>query len=352
MNESSPANCSCPENILDTWSSLLEKYIIPTLGCLGLLSNLTAILVLRCRELKSTFHQSLLTLAICDIFLLIFIMGEILIDVQNVIYIYIFPYFWNPLKNIVMSWETFLIMSIATERFLVVCRPLLYRRHRLRCSSLIHLLTFILPGLLCAIIINVPKFFEVEHVFYEDKVDFKATALRMDEDYIYFYTHWTRLLATGIVPFLYLVFTNTIIIIQIRRGEALSDILRQNTNKSLQLKTPKPMKPQRLKFSNHSAVTLTMIVLIYMMCNLPRLVLNLVEYTLLSEMYKLDDCGCLLVHWWISSMIRISHFLLAINSSVNFLIYFLSSKPFKKLLEIKIQNILYKWFGIRIKFGN
>jgi hypothetical protein len=33
-----------------------------------------------------------------------------------------FPYFWYPLKNIVMSWTTFLVMGIATERYLAVCR--------------------------------------------------------------------------------------------------------------------------------------------------------------------------------------------------------------------------------------
>ena len=130
--------------------------------------------------------------------------------------------------------------------------------------------------------------------------------------------------------------TNTIIIIQIRRAQIISVGLRQNTRKSSQLQNPKPKKPERLQFSNHSALTLTMIVLIYLVCNLPRLALNLLEYTLLSEIYMFDECGCLLIHWWISSLIRISHFLLAINSSVNFLIYFSSSKPFKKLLEIKV----------------
>ena len=123
-----------------------------------------------------------------------------------------------------MSWEAFLIMSIATERFLVVCQPLLYRRHRLRFSSFIHLLTFILPGLLCAIVINIPKFFEAELVFEENSIDFQATALRLDEDYIYYYTHWTRLLATGVVPTLYLVCMNTIIIVKIRKGMVIGPL--------------------------------------------------------------------------------------------------------------------------------
>jgi hypothetical protein len=122
-------NCSCPVNILDTWSSMLEDIFIPSIGSLGLIGNLAAIFVLKCPELKSTFHQSLLTLAMCDIILILFILGDKVVDVNNVYYIYMFPYFWNPVKNIIMSWETFLIMSIATERFLAVCLPVIYRRH-------------------------------------------------------------------------------------------------------------------------------------------------------------------------------------------------------------------------------
>ena len=41
-------------------------------------------------------------------------------------------------------------------------------------------------------------------------------------------------------------------------------------------------------------LTLTAIVMLYLICNLPRLVLNVVEYQLTSEIYKLDECGCYL----------------------------------------------------------
>ena len=177
LNQLHDENCSCLENLLDSWTGHIETYLVPSIGCLGLLGNITAIVVLRSPQLKSTFNQSLLTLAICDIIFLFFIMADIVVDVQHVIYILMFPYFWNPLKNIVISWETFLIMSIATERFLAVCRPILYRRHKLRTSSFIHLLTFILPGLLFAIIINFPKFSEVELVFDLYFIDFQATNL-------------------------------------------------------------------------------------------------------------------------------------------------------------------------------
>ena len=322
---------------------MMEKILIPTIGSLGLVGNLTAIFVLKCPELKTTFHQSLLTLAICDVIFLIFLISDIFIVVKNVPYIYMFPYFLNPLKNIMMSWETFLIMSISTERFLAVCQPLLYRRHKLRCSSLIHLLTYILPGLVFATLLNIPKFLEVELISSPEGVDFQATSLRLNQDYIYYYTHWTRLLATGIIPILYLAMTNTAIIIKIREGNKLSDGLRKNgsiyvINSCQGSRTPSMLK--LVKTPSNSALTLTTIVLVYLICNLPRLALNLVEYLLISEIYQVDDCGCYLAPWWLSSLIRSSHLLLTCNSSVNFLIYVAVSKRFKKVFKIRSKNIL------------
>ena len=333
---SNQSNCSCQINPVDTLSRQLESFLVPGIGCMGLLSNLIAILVLRSPQLKSTFHQSLLTLAICDILFLLFILGDIVIDVNHVFYIYMFPYFWNPLKNIAMSWETFLIMSIASERFLAVCRPLLYRKRSLRTSSFIHLLTFILPGLLFAIIINVPKFFEVELVFEGGKVDFRMTDLRKDINYIYYYTHWTRLLATGIIPLVFLVTTNTMVIIKVKEGKIESFKLRQQLQRNPRLQN------ERKPTSTYLSLALTGIVLVYIICNLPRLILNMVEYSLLSEIYTLDDCGCTKAPWWISSFIRSSHLLLTVNCSVNFFIYISFSKRFKKVFKIKIDVVLHK----------
>ena len=109
-------NCSCEESLLEVLSKLwLSDVLFPLVCSLGVLGNLVAILVLRSPEMKSTFHQSLLTLAACDIILLSVTLCDHYVDVTAPIYVFLFPYAWNPLKNILMSWETFLIMSISTE---------------------------------------------------------------------------------------------------------------------------------------------------------------------------------------------------------------------------------------------
>ena len=49
------------------------------------------------------------------------------LDLRNQTFIFLFPYVWNPFKNILMTFETFLMMSITTERYLATRSPLQYR---------------------------------------------------------------------------------------------------------------------------------------------------------------------------------------------------------------------------------
>ena len=49
------------------------------------------------------------------------------LDLNNQLFIILFPYVWNPFKNILMTFETFLMMSITTERYLAIKNPLEYR---------------------------------------------------------------------------------------------------------------------------------------------------------------------------------------------------------------------------------
>ena len=48
------------------------------------------------------------------------------LDLRNQTFILLFPYVWNPFKNILMTFETFLMMSITTERYLATRNPLEY----------------------------------------------------------------------------------------------------------------------------------------------------------------------------------------------------------------------------------
>ena len=140
------------------------------MGVFGLLGNLTTVIIVLRPEMRSNFHQSILALAIVDMLfvsLLVIDVFRLDLDIQNQTYILLFPYFLNPLKNILLCCETYLVMSIATERLMAVSKPIKFRLKNLHYSSRVHFCTFILPTIVLAVIINIPKFFETSLVFVE-----------------------------------------------------------------------------------------------------------------------------------------------------------------------------------------
>ena len=337
-------NCSSSDNFsIEGFNFVVENVMIPVLGSVGIVGNVLAILVLKNPDMKSTFHQSLIALASCDIVFLSLMLLDYTQYVNNGFYIIIFPYFLNPLKNILLSLETFLIMSISTERVLAVCKPVLYRTHKLRHSSAIHLLTYILPPIIFSLILNIPKFLEAEFYIAEERIapnvtqeslKFRFTELRLNPTYIYYYTHWTRLLCTGIIPFFYLLIANGCIF---RRMRSSNKFLISGGGLS-----------QKSNVLQKSSKSLFAIVILYLISNTPRLLLNCVEYQYFFFIMDINYCESRSITFWFDLLLSINHLSLIINSSANILIYCTISRIFKNRLFQKLKT----GFGFSVKSGN
>ena len=266
-------------------------------------------------------------------------------------------------------------MAIALERLLVVVKPIRYRVGILRKSIRIHSLVFIVPPILLSFLINIPKFLETELFYYnvtniygkKDYLwDYRVTALRGDPDYIYYYVHWFRNIFTGIIPIIFLIIVNTAIYYFLpstrsqpqysmsfsRNQDGVSEqylmeqSIRSIRSRDLSISNDVPLEifnSQEINLSRHpspripnrrtnySALTLTLIVIMYIICNIPRLILNLFEHLLQEELAnKKDKCGCKEEPKWFTILCSISHFLLTLNSSANFIIYGVTEKKFKK----------------------
>ena len=257
--------------------------------------NLGAILTLLRTEMKSTFQQTLITLAVVDILFVITLIIEVHrfdLDLSNQVFILFFPYFWNPLKNILMTFETFLMMSITTERYLAVRNPLAYRLGLVRYSSSLHLAVYILPALLLSVILNIPKFLETELVtidMVDDSgasihiIDYNITDLRKDPDYIFYYINWTRFPATGFLPFAFLFFFNFLLARQIWVKK--SELREQENGDGMRLrKSSEEVGAEcTTQASNSSVILLVVIVNVYLACNIPRRVVTIMIKIILTS---------------------------------------------------------------------
>ena len=156
MPENQSMNCSCGR--FDTnVEYIIVDLLTPFIGFLGLTGYISSILFLRRSPVKSTFQQSLLVLFTLDSFLLILHISDSFFGFQHLFYILLYPSILYPMMGILQSSETFLIMSLSTERFLAVYKPIQFRGHVVRTSSSIHALVFILPPLCIALVLNISK---------------------------------------------------------------------------------------------------------------------------------------------------------------------------------------------------
>ena len=183
-----------------------------------------------------------------------------------------------------------------------------------------------------AVLINIPKFLEAEFVVRNQTnsdnisitvLDFTFTSLRLNPIYIYFYTHWTRLLISGILPFSCLLVMNVLIFITINRSNRST--IKYEANNIRRSKFPK------------STLTLAAFFVLYLICNTPRLLLNCVEYYYFSAIMESDLCQCSWAIFLFEILLIINHLFLVINSSANIFIYFFISKTFKQTLLLKLR---------------
>ena len=81
-------------------------------------------------------------------------------------------------------------------------------------------------------------------------------------------------------------------------------------------------------------LTVVTAVLMFLVSNTPRLVLNLTEYSVHSgDPSAPGGCGCDTTPTWFTVTISVNHFLLTINSSINFLIYCSVGDKFKAVVR-------------------
>jgi hypothetical protein len=392
--------------MIRTCAFWLEGVLLIGVGSVGILGNLIAILVLHLEKKTTTssssFNRLLAMLATFDtIFILFTLMDYSLARVffwpwarDSEVWVYLIPKVLYPLNNMTFCCSIYLTVMLAWERYLAVCHPNHYRMvNRAQAGYTRTLLVYVLPVVLFSIVLNIPKFLETELVYddYEAALSAnKATAsmgiekdtefdsllledsyldneeaktsiptlstpdlkpalnlrmskLRNDSDYIAYYIFATRLIVTGLLPFGALVFFNYRIHVGLRTAR-----LRVREWKFPRRTAGATLRHQRMRTELNLAVVLVAIVVVFLVCNLPRLLLNLLELVLLHMQKEEEEegmgsrsCqGIILLPAWFQCLTAFSHLMLMTNASVNFLIYWSMSACFKTVLRTSLKTAM------------
>ena len=133
----------------------------------------------------------------------------------------------------------------------------------------------ILPAVLLAVAVNIPKFLETEVEVEGDTSYITVTELRMSREYSLYYQHWTRFIFLGILPFILLLGLNLKIFVQIFK------VIMIITFKVIMIMRIMMMimilQVSSFKKDRRSSVLLLLLVAVFLLCHAPRLALNLYE---------------------------------------------------------------------------
>ena len=349
------------------------------MGCLGFVVNIIMIIILSTQEFRKIFFNKLIiTLTVSDILYLSFSVYESLhlyfIETSYCGLPGYIQFISYPLRKITMCFSIYMTVILTFERYLAVTAPITHRNRSIGSSWRKQFLKYISPVCLVSFVVfGLPLFFAFkmkEYTFTEDTSlktnnitqndttddELKVISthcmipwLRTDRWYILLYNNLTNFVITGAIPFILLVCFNC----QIYRTIKDSIRTRQQLNirkstRNVDHRRQSEVEAQEKGTDILQSLVLFGIVISFFVCHVLRVVLNLEEIIYFEELGRLQsmDVKCSWVQFWTLIAGDLSHFLLQVNSSINFFIYGFLSKQFKKALKEKIFNFnaLKRWF--------
>lgn len=291
---------------------LTEGIVLNVVGLLGLIGNIISMIILSRPQMRSSINYLLIGLARCDTVLIITSILLFGLPAINTYTGYLFEYhfrayafiapFLYPISIIAQTVSVYLTVIVTLERFVAVCHPLqarsycTYGRARL----------YVWLTVIFATLYNGTRFFEVDccNISYDEKLQYimyeaRPTKLRRHPLYINVYINGFYVVFIYMVPFIMLAVLNAAIYRQIQRANAERQRLSRLQKREIGL-----------------ATMLLCVVVVFFFCNILALVANTMEAI----------NGLI-----IDQLIKTSNMLVTINSSVNFVIYVIYGKKFKRL---------------------
>ncbi len=307
-----------------------EGILVPAAGGVGILGNILCILVLQLKDLDlaSSFVNLLTTLCVFDSLFIAAVNLFYTLPIHSEFYeSELIPYLTPallPLVHIVLTGSVYSVVAVAVERYWIICDPLGrgvgHHQHQSGCKFVAAIVAF-------SAVYNINKFFEVsvgypivEQEVWNDttsqydlvnvtKAVVAITRLRANPDYLKA-SIISNFVVMVILP---LAILSVCHILTYRK-------IKENTQRHNAISSHQ-------RRDDAMAMLFFIIIFFFVVCHSGKFVLNFYEIS--QVFYDEKDKKWPL---WAFLLTRVNHFLLIINSSVNFFIYCFRDAKFRNAL--------------------
>ena len=353
---------------LENYSKEITKYVfhailLTLVGVIGIAGNIAGIIIFSNLEKPLKFHWLMITLFIFDTILIlsafiIFSLPILSIGYKESAHMYVAPKVL-PFLQIAMTGALYCQITMTIERYLVVCHPFYMVAKEWSVKR------YIIPLVTFSVIYNLPKFFEIDTSFCDStlrhidenheerqgeitphKVNqsyYYITKIRRDIYYQEIYQLGINIVIMLIGPFIVLIVLNSLTLLNLKRYQTSQ---RRNSvyfkygvdaSKLSKLKTNKDKSGSKSSREVTLVKISLAIVFTSIFCHSIKWVPTLYEMIVGKKAYEenmLSPTG------WIESFEHVSHFLLVVDASKGFYIYYSTrSKSFLSKITRQLSHI-------------
>ena len=351
-------------NLSESFAWWLDGFSSVVIGFVGIILNVTSIVVLWGSDLAASFFNWLLVcLAMFDIlFLLSGILeafrGHILAE-STALYNQLFVHFLFPFRSIVMCCSIYMTVILALERYNAFKRPLSSRKNSVRQQNLKsyffsnwrRVMKYVGPIVVFSTLFYIPKWFELQLTQQKNvsninvvesndsmkEIIVELTELRKNNQYSLWYLNVANPLITALFPLMALAYLNINIYCEFKRY-----LRRQPSFAGLTMAAgiadrhvQRRIRKRERELVQQTTVLFAIVVL-FVLFHVLRIILNIEELDSLYRVRHAREIGCEWLQFWTLIAVPISNSLLQINSSINFFIYCVFNKSFRDTLKSKL----------------
>lgn len=286
-------------------------------SCFGIIGNILSIIVLSHRQMRNSTSYYLISLAVYDMILLLFMSLFLALPTfyleQDVLEGYYFAYrymhpFVYPVALIAQTGTVYTTLAFTVERYIAVCKPL----HAANTCTMSRTKRVIFVIFLASVSYNIPRFLEYRTTnewsdYYNRTVPtIEYTTIGSNKMFQEIYFIYAYLCIMFLLPFSVLTVLNILLIRAVRKARATRNCMSSTNPKDTNL-----------------TVMLIVVINVFLGCQLPALIDNIV-----FAMFQHEQLQCS-VHW--VRFTTISNLLVVLNSAINFILYCLLSKRFRRI---------------------
>ena len=290
----------------------IDTFIQDVVTGIGIIGNILICVILMQKNVRNTFNQLRVALALFDIIMLITmfttnVLFRSLKDILQAVY----PVFLWPLKSFAMTISVFMTVAIAWERHGAINDPYTYKTYQeYRAMKYVSSLT------VASVILNMGKFFELQPNQCIERPGFsgvfKLASIFKNRIYaLYYNLIILRILIAGIVPMTLLIYLYTKIVFKIRE---------HNKNMASQNIT---MKNKMVK-EHRMAITFAGVVITSLVCTIPGWLIVVQVLINGGDAKDLD---------YYETVFIVRDILFTLNSAINIFIYTCLDKMFRRELK-------------------